>query len=118
MAVEAGLPANSGIFILSTPRSGSSLMRYIMDTHPRVCSPGELGLGALCENLYTAIYYTKAQVKASSEQERVTLTLQEMRRIVDEIMSSYAALKGKQVWCEKTPKNLRHRDLLSKVFPH
>jgi len=117
MAAEAGLPAYSGIFILSTPRSGSSLLRYIMDTHPLVCSPGELGLGVLCESMHTAIYYTNAQVKASSEQERALLTLQEVRRIVGEIMSSYAALKDKPIWCEKTPKNLRHRDLLSKVFP-
>lgn len=117
MAAETGFPAYSGIFILSTPRSGSSLLRYIMDTHPLVCSPGELGLGVLCESMHTAIYYTHAQLKAYTEQERAMLTLQEVRRIVGEVMSSYAALKGKRTWCEKTPKNLRYRDLLAKVFP-
>ena len=88
-----------------------------MDTHPSICSPGELGLGHLCESLYTAIFYTHAQVRATGEPQRTELTLAEVRRIIDEIMSSYATLKGKEIWCEKTPKNLRHRDLIRKVFP-
>lgn len=88
-----------------------------MDTHPSICSPGELGLGHLCEDLYTAILYTHAQVKATREPERTELTLAEVRRIVDEIMGSYAKLKGKQIWCEKTPKNLGYRELLRRVFP-
>ncbi len=88
-----------------------------MDTHPAVCCPGELGLGQLCENLYHAYYYTHAQVKAVDEKARRELCLAEVRQGIDGLMSSYAALKGKRIWCEKTPKNLQQRELLSQVFP-
>jgi len=88
-----------------------------MDTHAAVCCPGELGLGQLCESLYHTIYYTEAQVRAADDKKREEFCLAEVRQVVDALMSSYAALKGKKIWCEKTPSNLRQRELLSKVFP-
>ena len=66
-------PPFSQVFILCTPRSGSSLLRYILDTHPAICCPGELSLGQLCKDLYTAFYYTVGQVRASSEESRDAL---------------------------------------------
>jgi protein-tyrosine sulfotransferase len=106
------------IFILSTPRSGSTLLRYIIDTHPAVCCPSEVLLGVLCDDLYLVLSLTLGQTQpepGSPESERVVLA--EVRRIVSEIMGSYAAAKNKRIWCDKSPRNLNHLEILNEVFP-
>jgi protein-tyrosine sulfotransferase len=104
-------------FILSTPRSGSSLLRYILDTHPMICSPTELNLGRICEYLYWAFYFTTAQIYASNDDERDRFSVGEVRRVVSDLMKSYTKLKSKQIWCEKTPRNLQHLDIINRTFP-
>lgn len=107
----------SRIFVLCTPRSGSSLVRYIIDAHPRICCPAELSLGPLAKYLYEAAYYSLAQVRATGEEERQAVAVAEVRRVLDDLMRSYARLKRKEIWCEKTPKNLQHVKLLEEAFP-
>jgi hypothetical protein len=106
------------VFILSDVRSGSTLLRYILDTHPRICSPAELYLGQLCQNLYWAVYYSLGQTYAvTGNDERELLARAEVRRIVSEMMNSYAVARNKQIWCEKSPPNLLYLDTLKGVFP-
>jgi hypothetical protein len=106
------------IFILSDIRSGSTLLRYIIDTHPEICSPGELNLGELCKNLHFTVSSTLAKAMAgSSEAEREDFTYAEVRRIVSELMNRYAQMKGKRIWCEKTPGNTRRLSVLDRIFP-
>ncbi len=106
------------IFIMADHRSGSTLLRYIIDTHPKICSPGELYLGELCKDLHRTLYFTLGQVSAQpGEAGREEAVLAEVRRIVTGLMTSYANAKGKQMWCEKSPINVRHIDLLRRVFP-
>src|SRR5690242_11096690 len=98
-------------FILSPARSGSTLLRYIIDTHPVFCSPPELNLGRVCESLYRALYHTTT----ASEKDQVVY--QEIRSIISGFMGSYAAGKGKPRWCDKSPDNLHHLPILYRVFP-
>jgi protein-tyrosine sulfotransferase len=106
------------VFILSCERSGSTLLRYIIDTHPQVCSPAHLQLGQLCSALYPSIFYSLGQtLQAADEAARERLVFLEVRRIVDEFLGRYASAKGKQVWCEKSPDNLRYCEILHKAFP-
>lgn len=108
----------SPIFILSDIRSGSTLLRYIIDTHPKITSPGELNLGELCKNLQFTIASTLAKtVAAASEAEREEFVYAEVRRIVSDIMNRYTQRKGKSIWCEKTPGNTRRLETLDRVFP-
>jgi protein-tyrosine sulfotransferase len=117
MTERLGRSPFSQLFILCTPRSGSSLLRYILDTHPALCCPGEINLGQLCTDLHTAFYYTAGQVLASDEESRDVLAANETRRVINEMMTSYARMKNKQIWCEKTPKNLADIAMIGKVFP-
>ncbi|MCA1568243.1 MAG: sulfotransferase [Acidobacteria bacterium] len=48
------------MFVLCTPRSGSSMMRYILDAHPRICCHAELSLGPHADQLYWAVSYSVA----------------------------------------------------------
>lgn len=106
------------IFILSCERSGSTLLRYIVDTHPKICCPGQLYLGPLCQSLYATVYFSLGQVRAvSTAQQREKAVINEVRCIVTDLMNRYAQGKGKQLWCDKTTLNLNHLEILNKVFP-
>jgi hypothetical protein len=106
------------VFILSCERSGSTLLRYIVDTHDQICCPGQLYLGQLCGDLHTTILYSLGQIiKTTSEEERGLSVAARVRRVVDELMSEYARAKGKRMWCDKTTLNLQYLKILNVVFP-
>ena len=107
------------VFILSCERAGSTLLRYIIDTHPEICSPGELHLGHLCEDLgHVADLLSVGEVAgAANSEDRLRRINAEVRRMVTGLMETYAKSKGKRMWCEKTPRNLGYLDILKAVFP-
>jgi putative sterol carrier protein len=94
-------------------------LRYIVDTHPEICCPGQLYLGQLCRDLHTTIFYSLGQTigTTSEEEARGQMIAAEVRRVVDELMSKYATAKGKRMWCDKTTLNLQHLKILNVVFP-
>lgn len=111
-------PSPPPVFILSCGRAGSTLLRYIIDTHPSFCCPPELSLGFLCQRLYHTHYFTTGQIcNDSDEAEKRRIVLAEVRRAISNIMRSYSAAKNKQMWCEKSPDNLVFLDCLLEVFP-
>jgi len=104
-------------FVLSLPRTGSTLLRLILNTHPEICCPGELRLGQLCEDLYHALYFSAGQTKEGDETARAALSAARSREIIDGFMSEYARAKGKSIWAEKTPANIEHAARLYDTFP-
>lgn len=112
-----GEPARPA-FILSTERSGSTLLRYLVDAHPEVVSPGEILLGRLCFDLYITLLRT---VVATLEIEDPIAAnreaLRQARGIIDGVMTTYARARGKKVWCDKTPNNLEYLEVLTETFP-
>lgn len=106
------------IFVFTCERSGSTLLRCILDAHSEIYSPGEIGLGDLCQSLYNTILYTKGQSKdITSESERERIITNEVRKIVANQMDGYVKDYGKQIWCDKSPANVHHLDILGKIFP-
>src|SRR5688572_28835369 len=106
------------VFVLSCERSGSTLLRYIIDTHPEVCSPAHLHLGQLCRSLYTSIFYSLGQtMEVTGDATRERQVAREARRIVDQFMGRYVKARGKRMWCEKTTENLQYLRFLDEVFP-
>lgn len=109
---------NEPIFILSCERSGSTLLRFIMDTHPDVCCPGQLYLGPLCQSLYTSTYYSLAQLENdATECEKEKIAITETRKIISDVLGRYACAKGKTLWCEKTTLNINYLGIIDKIFP-
>ena len=106
------------IFIISCDRSGSTLLRYVMDTHPQVCCPGELDLGPLCRCLQITLgVISKDKAGLASEEERERWVVNEIRQVAEGLIGSYARAKGKPAWCEKSTSNVYRLDLLKEVFP-
>jgi protein-tyrosine sulfotransferase len=107
----------SPIFILSTERSGSTLLRYILDTHPDVCCPGELFLGRLAKDLRETVSRTLGLTSGEEVGDQDQATWREVNRIINELLSNFTRLRGKKIWCDKTPFNLKNLDELEKTFP-
>jgi hypothetical protein len=111
-------PRNTPLFILSCERSGSTLLRYILDTHSKICSPGELVLGGLCDKLLLVLDRTLGcRIRKEDPERRDQAVRREVRRIIGGIMESYARARGKQIWCDKSPGNLAYLNDLETVFP-
>lgn len=96
------------IFILCTARSGSTLLRYVLDTHPEIFAPAEMHLGRLCHALQRAFLGLTGQD---------TLAGADIRRHVDAIMADHTARHGKRVWCEKSVRTVEYLDLVHRLYP-
>src|ERR1044071_4567302 len=110
-------PQARASFIISTARSGSTLLRYILDSHPAISCPSELYLGQLCRDLYFTVGYIKGQDAGLDSTKKELIVPDEIRRIIFELMDSYARARNAQIWCEKTPTNVNHLRVLARVFP-
>ena len=109
------------ILILSCYRTGSTLLRFIIDTHPEIYSPPEISLGQAVCNLalfswgLRGVYYD-----LDNPSDDMPPDIQAwIRGTLEGEMLAAAARKGKRIWCEKTPSNLVPRNLkvLGQVFP-
>lgn len=109
-----------GIFVISLPRSGSTLLRLILDTHPEISCPDELSLGRLTSSLYTTfagLHETTDRTYQSLKPSPDDPLLPDIRQVIDGMMAAFAERKGKRFWCDKTPSNVDFADLLAGVFP-
>ncbi|HZF08188.1 MAG TPA: sulfotransferase [Thermoanaerobaculia bacterium] len=103
------------LFILSSARSGSTLFRILLDTHPEIYSPPELDLGRLARHLTSSIAWLEGtHDRPPAENPAVVLRT---RAILGDLLDSYAQRRGKPIWCEKSPDNANFGDLLAEVFP-
>jgi LPS sulfotransferase NodH len=97
------------------PRSGTTLLRRLLDRHPEVCAGAET-------KLFVPAAYNLAWL---AEAYGIPLTdLEAMRRgsdsqagFIDAFAARARAEAGKVRWAEKTPQNIRHLDWILERFP-
>jgi protein-tyrosine sulfotransferase len=104
------------IFILSNFRSGSTLLRYALDSHPSICCPAELRLAAFSHHVFKVVELTSADA-ADPAQDRMADRISAVRDAVGRIMQAYCQRKGKIRWCDKSPSNVEALCVLASVFP-
>src|SRR5689334_4846309 len=102
------------MFILSAPRTGSTLLRCILDTHPDLHCPGELRLGPIIEYLASSHRYTDDAVTTDRAS---TTSFRGARRLIEAFMGDLCRDVGKPRWCEKTPLNAYHIAFIHATFP-
>lgn len=105
------------IFILSCERSGSTLLHYILDTHPDICCPGELYMGQLAKLLRLGVSRTTGFITPGTLAERDGVVQREVRGLLQSMMDKHLKAIGKKVWCDKTPFNLNDLGDLQWAFP-
>ena len=109
------------MFVLCAARSGSTLLRLVLDAHPVLACPPETNFQALLEQL--AVVWSLAEGSPlPADRGHMPPVVPDsavagVRRTVDMIMGSYLARRGKRRFCDKTLGTARFADLLVRVYP-
>ena len=90
-------------FIACGARSGSTLLRFLIDSHPALACPPETDLGPLLQQYQRATENLRVEGEA-----RVT---------ADALFEEYLPSVGKLQWVDKSLSNALHLDLLAETFP-
>jgi protein-tyrosine sulfotransferase len=101
------------IFILSSHRSGSTLLRYLLDAHPHLaCPPESKFIGGLEKFIeYPQIVEALATLGLSSRD-----LAKELRLFIERIMGQYTRRVNKRRWIDKTPNYYRLTYLIDQIF--
>jgi hypothetical protein len=99
MRAEAVRLVPRPVFLLSSFRSGSTLLRCILNSHPDVCAPHELYLRSLTVEMQTG-YSKLAMSLLDYDPEDLRFLLWD--RLFDELLRR----SGKRVLVDKTPSNV------------
>ena len=100
-------PKHEGILILGTPRSGTTLLRRLLDAHPNIACPGETGLFSACARFLhsdeiaegvTIGVRTGLSYAGFSEKE----VLDRVRELAFSFHREHARRQKKARWAEKT----------------
>jgi sulfotransferase family protein len=116
-----GLSIGFPVFVLCCARSGSTLLRFILDAHPELACPPETNLPALCAQLAT-VWSLIAGAPLSPERGEEPPVIPDtaiagIRHTVDEMIGSYLARRGRSRYCDKSLGTARFADLLTRVYP-
>lgn len=98
------------VFVLSSVRSGSTLLRVLLNSHPKIRAPHEMHLRTLSVNL-TKPYTAKAMSELGLDQRELEYLLW------DRIMHRELVRSGKQVIVDKTPGNAGVWERLHEGWP-
>ena len=129
--------AQPPLFLVGCSRSGTTLLRLVLDSSPDIAIPYEshfippvwkkraryetdagLDLVALCQDVLTSRWFKGWQIPAKLVTEHLaTLQAPTLTRALEAIFLTYAAYHGKVRWGDKTPGYVRHIPMLAEIFP-
>lgn len=109
------------ILVFGVPRSGTTLLRTILNAHPSIAAgPETPWLGGHTARsvmeLHRALCESRSGYVASFGGRRADVTAAS-RRFVADLLALYARRNGKRRWAEKTPNAVLFADFLLELFP-
>jgi hypothetical protein len=109
------------VFVLCNGRSGSTLLRFLLDAHPELACPPETNLPGLCVQLATVWSLIEgAPLSANRGDEPPEIpeaAIAGVRETMDRMVGSYLARRGKKRYCDKSLGTARYAELLVRVYP-
>lgn len=110
------------VFILTASRSGSTLLRFILDSHPDLACPPETMVGSACATMIRLFGYLensgvaeRTDVMAPPEVSPEGLKV--IREAIDSAYGRYLEQRGKKRWCDKSLDTYQFAELLVKIYP-
>jgi Sulfotransferase family len=110
------------VFILTASRSGSTLLRFILDSHPDLACPPETMIGSACATMIRLFGY----LENSGVAERTDVFappdvspegLKVIREAIDSAYVRYLTQRGKKRWCDKSLDTYQFAELIVKIYP-
>jgi hypothetical protein len=102
-------------------RSGSTLLRFVLDAHPDLACPPETSLPALCGQLAVVWSLIEgaplSEVRGDVPPAIPDPAVAGIRHMVDLMTGSYLARRGKRRFCDKSLGSARYADLLVRAWP-
>lgn len=119
--MAAGQTVAAPVFVLCSGRSGSTLLRFLLDAHPELGCPPENSLPALCAQL-ARVWSPAMGVPVTQNGGHPVPAVPEtaiagVRRCMDLIIDAYLARAGKHRYCDKNLGTAQHAELLLRVYP-
>lgn len=100
-------------FIVGVYRSGTTLLRFVLDSHPNIVVPPESNFLNGVAELWRSDWYRKGLLGVGVEEAGLVARL---RDFAGDIFDAYAQAKGKGRWFDKTPSYTDQLDFLDAVF--
>jgi hypothetical protein len=114
VAPEARLRCESPIFVVGVHRSGTTLLRLILDSHPRIACPPESFFVAPLEALLRDDKAMEGLLAMGFPREQV---LARLRELISGFFETYAASRGRPRWADKTPSYIDCLDFIDALYP-
>jgi hypothetical protein len=109
------------VFVLCMGRSGSTLLRLLLDTHPDLGCPPETkfpeAIARMARMWSSMEGLAKSAQNGRARGELAGATAQGIRLASDLVVGPYLARRGKRRYCDKNLGTARYADLLVEVFP-
>jgi protein-tyrosine sulfotransferase len=110
---ESRVKCESPIFVVGVHRSGTTLLRLILDSHPSIaCPPESFFIGPLQELMHDA-KAVEGLLAMGFDRDHV---LARIRELVSYFFETYAASKGKERWADKTPSYIDYLDFIETLY--
>ncbi len=104
---------NEPIFILGCQRSGTSLLRRIIDSHSRIACPPESGFLVQLAKVFEVQRSIECLETMGYDKTNV---LERMSLFARYFFEEYARRKGKPRWADKTPHYINHVETIDLMF--
>jgi hypothetical protein len=116
-----GEGADDPVFVLCAGRSGSTLLRFLLDAHPDLACPPETRLPWLARqlaNAWAVIEDAPPSAEGSASDGALSAPVADgLRRSLEPMMTSYLARRGKKRYCDKSLGAAQHAGLLLRIWP-
>lgn len=104
---------NRPIFLVGCHRSGTTLLRYLLDAHPSFACPPESKFVAALE---ATLRYPQALQGLASLGIDHQAYVRRLGNLVDGVLTDYARNRGKPRWIDKTPNYFRLLPFIDTMF--
>lgn len=111
------------VFIIGVPRSGTTLLRLILDSHSKIAAASETPwiLGTYVESSVRQLTSFLIDCEYGPVKNIPGVTPQSlliaMRAFIEKVFTPYLTLKKKDLLVLKTPDDIKHIDFLLKLYP-